>query len=207
MRKSKLYLFLLSIVVMGVIVSGCNSINPSVKDTVPTEVVKLSLNDKVRVGEDVINRIYGEDYQMLEYINDFAGKQAPELKIQDLEGNEVTLDSFKGENIIIEFMGTWCPACETVAPVIEEFNSKNEDVRIISIALNSTKSEVEEYIASNNLNSTDFYLVSDEKMLEEYGIMFVPTFFYIDSDQVIQMLLAGSLSLDVITEIANQSFK
>ena len=41
--------------------------------------------------------------------NDWVGKQAPDLALPDVNGHTVSLSSFKGKYLLVDFWASWCP--------------------------------------------------------------------------------------------------
>jgi cytochrome c biogenesis protein CcmG/thiol:disulfide interchange protein DsbE len=49
-----------------------------------------------------------------------VGDPAPDFTLQDLDGKEYTLSSFKGKKVVmIDFWATWCNICKREMPVLE----------------------------------------------------------------------------------------
>lgn len=44
------------------------------------------------------------------------GKQAPPFTLQDLQGKKVSLASYKGKAVLVNFMATWCAPCKVETP-------------------------------------------------------------------------------------------
>ena len=65
-----------------------------------------------------------------------VGKQLPVFNLPDATGKLVSLDSFKGKYILIDFWGTWCVPCIQTIPELKAVHSKYKDrLALISIAL------------------------------------------------------------------------
>ena len=52
------------------------------------------------------------------------GKAAPEFKLPDLNGKEISLSSFKGRPLLINFWATWCGPCKIETPWLIELQSE-----------------------------------------------------------------------------------
>lgn len=66
-----------------------------------------------------------------------VGQEAPEFSLLDLDGNEVSSDSYRGNYLVIHIATTWCPFCNAEAPHLEQlyqdYKDRNVDVLIIDV--------------------------------------------------------------------------
>jgi len=65
---------------------------------------------------------------------------APDFSIKDLEGNTLSLASYKGKVLVINFWATWCPPCRREIPdfiaVYKEL--KAEGLEILGLSVDET---------------------------------------------------------------------
>ncbi|MFZ0340396.1 MAG: TlpA disulfide reductase family protein [Terracidiphilus sp.] len=59
-----------------------------------------------------------------EYISPLDGKPAPAFELTDLTGNKVSLASYRGKAVMINFWATWCGPCRIETPWIVELRDK-----------------------------------------------------------------------------------
>jgi peroxiredoxin len=105
-------------------------------------------------------------------------QQAPEIAMPDLAGKTVTLSSFKGKYVLVDFWASWCGPCRTENPnVVEAYNRfKEKNFTILGVSLDQDKSAWQQAIAKDNLTWTH---ISDLKQWESaavpaYGIEGIP---------------------------------
>ena len=86
------------------------------------EDFEITLGDKAKISEEEIKSIYSTDIEMLKYFDSLSGRKAPDFKMIGLDGEEKHLSDFEGENVILEFMGSWCPVCVSASKTNDKFN-------------------------------------------------------------------------------------
>ena len=59
-----------------------------------------------------------------EYVSPLSGKPAPAFALNDLTGNKVSLASYRGKAVMINFWATWCGPCRIETPWIVELRDK-----------------------------------------------------------------------------------
>jgi len=73
--------------------------------------------------------------------NSWIGKQAPELSLPDVNGKNISLSSFKGKYVLVDFWASWCGPCRMENPnvvrVYDEF--KNKNFTILGVSLDKEK--------------------------------------------------------------------
>lgn len=110
------------------------------------------------------------------------GAKAPGFSLLDLQGNNTTFDSFEGQEVLLAFSSTHCPACKVMYPHIKTFSEQHKTVQVIMISLGSVE-ESQAIVAEYSL-SFPVLLWSDE-VAEAYRVSGVPFFFYIDAESMI----------------------
>lgn len=124
-----------------------------------------------------------------------VGKQAPGFTLEDLNGQKVSLDSFKGKPLLINFWATWCGPCKIETPWLVELNQKyagKDGFQIISIDSEGDDATPSDKATWNRDRASVAKFVKLEKMpylvllggdsLEKPygGLDAMPTSFYVD---------------------------
>ena len=77
----------------------------------------------------------------------------PDVLFKDLDGNEVSLDQFKGRYIYIDLWASWCAPCLKEIPFLKEFREsyKDKNIEIVSISLDEDKDAWRKAVENHNL--------------------------------------------------------
>jgi len=75
----------------------------------------------------------------------YIGMEAPAFTLNDLQGNEVNLDTYRGKYVVIHVAVTWCPFCNAEAPYLEQLYKDyyDRDVRVLIIDVKEPKELVQ----------------------------------------------------------------
>ena len=130
-----------------------------------------------------------------------AGMQAPDFKLQDVDGFEVSLSDFKGRLIVLKLTTTWCPTCKELSSEIEKAGAalKDQDVVVLEVFVQDSKAAVKEYLGGYNFPMTYHALLDDGQAYKAYNVYLIPRLLVIDAEQVVRFdssgrnLLAGDL--------------
>ena len=89
---------------------------------------------------------------------DKPGDTASEMELYTLDGEKVTLTSFFGKPIVVNFWATWCPWCIYEFPEFEKmYNEYGDRIQFVMVDLCDGSYETEEkaaaFIAENECSS------------------------------------------------------
>jgi cytochrome c biogenesis protein CcmG/thiol:disulfide interchange protein DsbE len=59
-----------------------------------------------------------------QYVSPLKGKPAPAFVLEDLSGKKVSLASYKGKAVLINFWATWCAPCKIETPWLIELRNQ-----------------------------------------------------------------------------------
>ena len=104
-----------------------------------------------------------------------------DFTLQDLEGKPISLSDYRGKVVFIDFWATWCPPCRQSIPYVEKLYEQykdSEDFVVLGINLQEDNDTIAKFMKKQKMNYS--ILLSDKKVIANYGIVSIPRFFIID---------------------------
>ena len=115
-----------------------------------------------------------------------VGSEAPDFTLPDVNGNPVSLSSFRGKYVLVDFWAAWCPDCRKENPNIvsawEKY--KNKNFAILGVSLDRNR---DQWLAAIEKDKLTWTQVSDLKYWSSeaavlYCIRWIPMSFLIDPE-------------------------
>jgi peroxiredoxin len=117
------------------------------------------------------------------------GQPAPELTLNDVSGKSVSLSSFKGKYVLLDFWASWCGPCREENPnVVNAYNKyKNKGFTVLGVSLDENRAAWQNAIKKDGLT---WVHVSDlqgwkSSAAANYGVQAIPANFLLDKEGVI----------------------
>lgn len=128
------------------------------------------------------------------------------FKLENLEGNLVSMEDYAGKKVVVKFWGTWCSVCMEGIDELEAFAAEQNagsDVAVITIVAPNVNYEfgIKDFKQWYELKGYTFPVLFDVdgKVLREFGIRAFPTYYIYEED--------GSLSTNRPGHIGNEDLK
>ncbi|MDE7074104.1 MAG: AhpC/TSA family protein [Odoribacter sp.] len=99
------------------------------------------------------------------------GNQAPDFKLEDINGKQYTLSDFSGKMVLIDFTASWCHWCKVEIPFIEQVYEamKGKDFEIISVYLDKKR---EDWVKDVKNSNHPWKCLSDMKAWSKGGMAY-----------------------------------
>lgn len=125
------------------------------------------------------------------------GKVAPEITLQNPDGEEVKLSSLRGKYVLIDFWAAWCGPCRRENPnVVRVYNTyAGDNFEILGVSLDKTR---EKWLGAIEQDGLPWLHVSDLKFWRsqaaiDYQVTAIPATFLIDPEgKIIAKNLRGA---------------
>ncbi len=124
---------------------------------------------------------------------------APDLSLDDLEGQPTSLSAYLGKVVLVNNWATWCPPCKAEMPALQAFYEahKNQNFELIGIEAGKSASEVSQFVEQYGL-TFPIWLDPDSKSLDAFHNQALPNSYVIDKNGVVRLAWSGAISLDML---------
>lgn len=120
---------------------------------------------------------------------------APDFSVQNLDGQTVRLEDYRGRVVFLNFWATWCPPCVKELPALERFAAAQGDDGAVVLASNNTETaeQIQTYLQENDitLDHVPVLLDADSAVYRLFGVVRLPTTWIIDREGVIRAVKFG----------------
>ncbi len=154
----------------------------------------LSIDENIVFWEGIYNN-YIDEFKSNSYFINFenklkkiksvsVGSIAPEIILDDINGDPISLSSLRGRYVLLDFWAAWCRPCREENPnILENYNRfKDQGFEVYQVSLDRNKEDWLRGIEQDNLpwiNVSDLkYYQSDAAVL--YNINKIPSAFLLD---------------------------
>jgi thiol-disulfide isomerase/thioredoxin len=116
------------------------------------------------------------------------GATAPDFEWTDLDGKTVRLSSYRGKVVVVNFWATWCLPCREEMPALQRVAASEPDVVVLEVDLMEPGDKARSFLDSLGLDRLQPVLDSDGATARRYGVLTLPSTFFIDRDSVVRHL-------------------
>jgi thiol-disulfide isomerase/thioredoxin len=110
---------------------------------------------------------------------------APSFTVQDLAGNEVSLEDFRGKFVVLNFWATWCEPCITEWPQVHQLAERladREDIVVIAMSIDENRDAIAPFLERMVLSDTPVTVLWDpeQNVQTQFGTSKIPDTYFID---------------------------
>lgn len=138
-----------------------------------------------------------------------GGGQGSQDKFQvlDMPGVEKLIAGNKGKTTLIMFWATWCPACKTELPVLEQLRAKypKDKLDILAVSVDDTDQAMREFLKSRPTTLTVAMATGD--VSTEFGVRSIPSLVIFDGEGQVAFNSAGAYPFEMLDPVISQLVK
>lgn len=133
---------------------------------------------------------------------------APELVLEDLTGNRVSLQDYAGSVVLVNLWATWCPPCKEEMPALQAFyeNHQSEGFVLIGIDQEEPLEVVKPFVEEYGL-TFPIWLDEDYLAEREFKTNSLPSSFVIDRTGKVRLMWFGGVSEKFLEEHVTKLIK
>lgn len=123
-------------------------------------------------------------------------------------GQKITLSSFRGKVVLLEFMVPWCPHCQNMAPVLERLYQQYGPQNVVFLSVSASwpqtpggppasANDAAKFIQDYHSSWTYVY-DSSNSVFNMYGVNSTPTFFVIGKNGQVAATYNGEVTFETL---------
>jgi len=126
---------------------------------------------------------------------------APDFKVLDMDGNEVSLSDFKGKPIVLNFWATWCYYCKEEMPDFNKAYKEYPNLQFLMVnatdGVQETKEKATKYVKEQGF---DFPIFFDEnrEAVTNYQVTGFPATYFIDAEGKLVTYASGMIDYETL---------
>jgi thiol-disulfide isomerase/thioredoxin len=124
---------------------------------------------------------------------------APELSLENIEGNLESLSDFRDKVVLVNNWATWCPPCKAEMPTLVAFYNDHakEGLMIIAVEAGEPKEEVQKFVDQFQMPFT-VWLDPDGKSLNAFKNGNLPNSYVIDRTGTVRLMWTGEINREAL---------
>ncbi len=122
------------------------------------------------------------------------GKKVPDVKVVRDDGKVVSLGSFKGKVVLINFWATWCPPCVREMPDLNKLYSMLHKKGFEIVAIANPRDSVDRIRSFFKYNGIQFhyYMDQDFTAARVFMVRALPTTYVVDKNGIVKNRFVGA---------------
>ena len=122
------------------------------------------------------------------------GATAPDFEWTGPDGQTIRLSTYRGKVVVVNFWATWCAPCREEMPALQRVAASEADVVVLEVDLMEAGDKARSFLDSLGLDRLQPVLDTDGATTRRYGVLTLPSTFFIDKDGVIRHLELREMS-------------
>jgi len=129
-------------------------------------------------------------------VGKLQGQPAPDFSLASIDGQTLTLSSYRGKAVLLNFWATWCEPCKIEMPWFVELQRQYgpQGLQVVGVAMDDTDpKDIADFAKKMSVNYP--IVLGKEAVGDQYGgIPYLPSTFYIARDGKVMNRVNGLVS-------------
>lgn len=121
-----------------------------------------------------------------------AGAAAPDVTVELLDGSSLTLASYRGSPVVVNFWASWCADCKREAGVLSAAARAHPEARFLGLVYQDTPSAARAYQAT--AAAYPYPVGYSDVAGRSFGVEGNPETYFIDARGVVRAIAVGPLT-------------
>jgi thiol-disulfide isomerase/thioredoxin len=122
------------------------------------------------------------------------GATAPDFEWTGSDGQTIRLSTYRGKVVVVNFWATWCRPCREEMPALQRVAASEPDVVVLEVDLMESGDKARSFLDSLGLDRLQPVLDTDGATTRRFGVLTLPSTFFIDMNGVIRHLELKALN-------------
>ena len=120
---------------------------------------------------------------------------APDLELQDIYGDPVSLRDYHGQVVLVNNWATWCPPCRQEMPILDEYyrDHQHQEFVIVAIDAGDPASMVADFVHHYEM-SFPVWLDPSSPALNSFRNNYLPSSYLIDKGGRVILVWSGAVT-------------
>lgn len=136
---------------------------------------------------------------------DWRGKAAADFTLKSLDGNDISLNGFRGKVVLVTFWASWCPPCRHELPMLANLESELSGRGLVVLGVNGERGNAAlTFLQNHNLS---LLTLSDSKHIVHklYGVHSIPALLVVNREGTIVAHYHGGIPENAIRASLKQA--
>jgi cytochrome c biogenesis protein CcmG, thiol:disulfide interchange protein DsbE len=140
-----------------------------------------------------------------------VGAPAPAFSLPRLEGNgNLSLASFRGKTVVLNFFASWCAPCKREAPDLESLwrRSRSDGVVVLGVDSGDARGDAKRFLSAHGITYPTVFDPQETLALGSYALPGLPVTYVINpAGRIVGGRVAGPVSDKTFSELFTRELK
>jgi thiol-disulfide isomerase/thioredoxin len=135
------------------------------------------------------------------------GDLTPDFEFSAFDGSLQKLSDYRGKVVLVNFWATWCIPCRAEMPDIQTLLSEKQSQGLVVLSINSGEpyARAQSWLDEIGVHLTAVAYDPRSVLYQRYGLLGLPTSFFVNADGAITRINPGPMSLTVMRLAADEA--